>query len=67
MLETLPTLQESHYLIRDTNWKQEKLKTDLQTKRLSLKPGACRPAPFSAPPLSLHGATSLGRHFPFLG
>lgn len=50
MLKTVPALQESHYLIMDTNSKQEKLKTDLQPKCLSLKPGACRPAPFLAPP-----------------
>ena len=66
MLKTVPALQESHYLIMDTNSKQEKLKTDLQPKCLSLKPGACRPAPFSAP-LRLHLATSLGRHFPIHG
>ena len=55
MLKTVPALQESHYLIMDTNSKGEKLKTDLQPKCLSLKPGACRPAPFSAPPRPLLG------------
>lgn len=47
-----PCPPESHYLIMDTNSKQEKLKTDLQPKCLSLKPGAYRPAPSWPRPLS---------------
>lgn len=63
MLKTVPALQESHYLIMDTNSKQEKLKTDLQPKCLSLKPGACRPAPFSAPPPLSPPAYQFGSPF----